>query len=165
MDEKIRAAYEKMDPTLEQEERMLAALLAAQSEQAEPQLATDPADVAGEPSRKRAGFKAWMVAVPVAACLALGAVVIGIGNQDGSATLPTSTSSASVESPAVASQESATLAAPTGEKREDMGYTATPNSVNDADGVAGFADGVLAYEAGDAEIDPYFSFEPGNTEE
>ncbi len=165
MDEKIRAAYEKMDPTLEQEERMLAALLAAQSEQAEPQLATDPADVAGEPSRKRAGFKAWMVAVPLAACLALGAVVIGIGNQDGSATLPTSASSASVESPAVASQESATLAAPTGEKREDMGYTATPNSVNDADGVAGLADGVLAYEAGDAEIDPYFSFEPGNTEE
>ena len=121
MEEKIRAAYEQMNPTPEQEERMLAALLQAQEQaaaeggpmaseqmktpnddsgektsaretamdgvagatEAEQAMssANDPAKSTAEPRRKR--FSAWKALLPVAACLVVGAVLIGIGSQVG----------------------------------------------------------------------------------
>ena len=118
MDEKIRSAYEAIEPTPEQEERMLAALLKAQEAleaQQEPetqnlqtaestegmraaeaqasgtqalgaqasgakasdaQVAHEP--TAGKPTEKRARFSAWKIALPLAACLAFGAIVVGV---------------------------------------------------------------------------------------
>ena len=82
MEDKIRNAYEEMTPTAEQEDRMLAALLDAQEAKAtEASENTESAAVveAIEPSRKRAGFSAWKVVAPIAACLVVGAIVIGTG--------------------------------------------------------------------------------------
>ena len=82
MEDKIRNAYEEMSPTPEQEDRMLAALLEAQNAKAAE--AAENAENAGtageiEPAKKRTGSSAWKVVVPIAACLVVGAIVIGTG--------------------------------------------------------------------------------------
>ena len=82
MEDKIRNAYEEMTPTPEQEDRMLAALLEAQeAKTAETSEGVENTGAAGgiEPTRKRAGFSAWKVVAPIAACLVVGAIVIGTG--------------------------------------------------------------------------------------
>lgn len=133
LDDKIRAAYDQMDPTSEQEERMLAKLLASQAEAGESgesagmpvaaasalavpagapatvgTFATAPvtapvapateaqagaqgvsaADVLSSVSPakqqpvnaapKRSGVRPWKVALPLAACFALMAVLVGV---------------------------------------------------------------------------------------
>lgn len=84
----LKGAYESMDPTAEQEERMLAALLAAQAQaqdedEVEDERQHDGAQGFAEkkpaPNRVRT-FKKWKVALPLAACLVLGAVVFGVAN-------------------------------------------------------------------------------------
>ena len=82
MEDKIRNAYEEMTPTPEQEGRMLAALLEAQdAKAAEAAENAESTEAAGgtEPARKRTGFSAWKVVAPIAACLVVGAIVIGTG--------------------------------------------------------------------------------------
>ena len=89
MEDKIREAYDKMNPTPEQEERMLAALQEAQlkMEGERPESAQRTAREEGPasfearpaPAKKRGGFSAWKVAVPVAACLVVGAIAVGTG--------------------------------------------------------------------------------------
>ena len=85
MEEKIKAAYEQMDPTPEQEERMLAALLEAQAatsgaqDTAAERAQKTTSGVGAEPQRRR--FNAWKAVLPVAACLVVGAVLIGVGSQ------------------------------------------------------------------------------------
>lgn len=82
MEDKIRNAYEEMTPTPEQEDRILAALLEAQeAKAAEAAENAENAGTAGEiePAKKRTGFSAWKVVAPIAACLVVGAIVIGTG--------------------------------------------------------------------------------------
>lgn len=193
MDEKIRAAYDKMSPTPEQEERMLDALLAAQSEYAGSQQAPAPAGGAsspnpgdpgpggsspdspnpGDPSRKRTGFKAWMAAVPLAACLALGAVVIGAGGLGGGTTNAPVAPGQSLEAapqsvsaaPTQSERETATSVVSTNEKRDDAGQAAMPNAAAETDGAVELTGGLAAYDTGEVDIDPYYGFDPGNTEE
>ena len=75
----LKGAYDAMDPTPEQEDRMLAALLEAQSANAQDAEEVQPdAGIAITPSANRSSrFKVWKIAVPLAACLALGAIVVG----------------------------------------------------------------------------------------
>ena len=82
MEDKIRNAYEEMTPTPEQEDRILAALLEAQeAKAAEAAENAENAGTAGEiePAKKRTGSSAWKVVAPIAACLVVGAIVIGTG--------------------------------------------------------------------------------------
>jgi len=121
MDDKIRAAYDEMNPTAEQEERMLARLMATQAgaenagESEEAAAAAQAgaqgvsaADVlagaaaekpqAGAASRKRRNVRAWQVALPLAACFALVAVLVGVtltGPLEEVSTAPASSSSPS----------------------------------------------------------------------
>ena len=67
----IRAAFDSMAPTPDQENRMLAALLEAQQQKA--------AETAG-PAKKHGSFNAWKIVAPIAACLVMGAIVIGVGS-------------------------------------------------------------------------------------
>ena len=99
--EAVKGAYESMDPTPEQEKRMLAALLEAQAQvradavdggedgsqaqggsqsQDGPQAQSGSQPQVGAPASRKRPFKVWKIAVPLAACLALGAVVIGVAN-------------------------------------------------------------------------------------
>lgn len=105
MDEKIRDAYRQMAPTDEQIERMwenVKAQAEGPDEGAAPQKAapgdrspgeagSEPgsfpigpdspsASSAPKPNAKRGKFKAWKVAIPIAACLVLGAVVVGVNS-------------------------------------------------------------------------------------
>ena len=114
MEDKLRETYDKMNPTEEQEERMLAALLEAQ------QAADGRA-----PEQKRGGFRAWKVAVPLAACLVLGATFVGMGVMNRPTEAPTSSTEAA----------SPNAAAPKGEmKLLEM------DSAAEADGMACTAD-------------------------
>ena len=87
MEDKIRAAYDEMNPTSEQEERMLAALQAAQqdvesasdAQEAAIEKTPDSFEAKPAPQRKRTGFSAWKVVVPIAACLVVGAIAVGTG--------------------------------------------------------------------------------------
>ena len=89
MEDKIRAAYDQMDPTPEQEKRMLEALMAAQANMQEESGGTPGSEPASavkavpggriaEPSAKRTGMKPWKIALPIAACLAVVAVLVGV---------------------------------------------------------------------------------------
>ena len=141
MEEKIKAAYEQMDPTPEQEERMLAALLEAQAAasgaqgtQPEEQTAANEAqatapDVSAEPRRKR--FNAWKAVLPVAACLVVGAVLIGVGSQlvAPSAQAPVQEAASSVSG---AANEFAATAAASG-KAADAASSAPAEARNAAD--------------------------------
>lgn len=94
MENKIRAAYDEMNPTPEQEERMLAALQAAQrdAENASVEQGAASFEAKPAPARKRAGLSAWKIAVPVAACLVVGAIAVGsgvLGNPNGGTATPT----------------------------------------------------------------------------
>ena len=74
MEDKIRAAYDEMNPTSEQEERMLAALQAAQqdadnasdAQEAAIEKTPDSFEAKPAPQRKRTGFSVWKVVVPIA---------------------------------------------------------------------------------------------------
>lgn len=94
MEDKIREAYDRMDPTPEQEERMLAALQEAQQQMAASgeaaEKAQEPAASASAPevrsfeatpapASKRKAFSAWKIAAPLAACLVVGAIAVGVG--------------------------------------------------------------------------------------
>ncbi len=141
LEESLKAAYDAMDPTAEQEERMLAALVEAQEKASSERSAGKAPDAAvGEglsataqlpddsptdksdgqsgdtaspnsgnaPAANRSrGIKLWKVAVPLAACLVVGAVVIGVANQAPSvngATASVSAQSASHSSVSVKSE-------------------------------------------------------------
>ena len=130
LEQSLKGAYDAMDPTPEQEERMLAALVEAQgaaialasAEKAEPiasatsqqggvgEAASMPAEGQSAPNQPVAnrtrGIKAWKVALPLAACLAVGAVVIGVASQAPSA-------STTVESVAAQSASSSTTSVKT----------------------------------------------------
>ena len=90
LEQALNGAYESMDPTAEQEERMLSALLAAQAQVQEQGEAADGdskqdeaeglADKKPAERNRARAFKGWKVALPLAACLVLGAVVIGVAN-------------------------------------------------------------------------------------
>ena len=109
LEQALWGAYESMGPSAEQEERMLAALMEAQAQvqvqnQSEDEAgARQQTQAAGEGQGKNAAvkpgrnqgqetagkeaarnrartFKKWRVALPLAACLVLGAVVIGVAN-------------------------------------------------------------------------------------
>ena len=144
MEDKIREAYDQMGPTPEQEERMLAALLKTQAAEQDTPAETN---FGARPARKRAPMRAWKVAVPIAACLVLGAVVIGVGALNPSETAnmsPASTSSSAAK--AVTTEQKNLMT-------EEMA-----------------ADGDMANEAkalGAAEVEPIEPIvdEPFNTEE
>ena len=145
LEESLKAAYDAMDPTAEQEERMLAALVEAQEKASSERSAGKAPDAAvGEglsataqlpddsptdkpdcpsgdtaspnsgnaPAANRSrGIKLWKVAVPLAACLVVGAVVIGVANQAPSvngATASVSAQSASHSSVSVKSETAET---------------------------------------------------------
>ena len=102
--EKLRSAYDAMGPSAEQEQRMLSALVeardavpgegagptaAAGSAPAAPAVTTAaPATPASAPARpaqpatpgakRSGGRRAWRVALPLAACLVVGAVLVGV---------------------------------------------------------------------------------------
>jgi len=92
LEQALKGAYESMGPTAEQEERMLSALLAAQAQvqgqtdeetadgDSEREAARDYAEKKPAARNRARAFKMWKVALPLAACLALGAVVIGVAN-------------------------------------------------------------------------------------
>ena len=185
MESKIRAAYDEMDPTPEQEQRMLAALQQAQAaheakgeqgahavhgtqNEGQTQPATEPkqpsaqqahdviAGMAGKdgqasPSQKRQGFRIWKAAVPVAACLVL--VAIGVGVVAGGSNAPSpnvTATTAKVESTSSDASNAAGQAASTSLRADSMAET----------------DSVYAEELADAggyvDSGPY---EPFNTEE
>ena len=89
LSDSLYGAFESIQMTSEQEERVLAALLQAQNErkgaplgaedgpvhEASPQTAQTPKPAA---NRSRS-FKAWKIALPLAACLVVGAVAVGVG--------------------------------------------------------------------------------------
>lgn len=91
LEQALKGAYESMDPSAEQEERMLEALLAAQAqaelqaedeaEGASQQVEAQEPDEKKQAARNRArSFRKWRVALPLAACLVLVAVVFGVAN-------------------------------------------------------------------------------------
>ena len=159
MDDKIREAYDQMNPTPEQEERMLASLREAQSKVRAGQADALTADARGAagtpdatgassapgmpgtadgaasfearpaPERKRGGFSAWKIVAPIAACLVVGAVAVGVGalgqsggNSAAVAPTPASASSAANPNSAQAEPSANAKAAPEGEMlmREEM---------------------------------------------
>ena len=114
MEDKIREAYDKMNPTPEQEERMLAALQEAQRKAAEGKPGALPGGRASfeprpAPTQKRGGFSVWKVAAPIAACLVVGAIAVGAGvfGQPNAATAPEATQAPSSSASDAASQRSA----------------------------------------------------------
>ena len=140
MEDKIRDAYEQMTPTPEQEERMLAALLEAQEAKAAEQTVADP-------STKRSGFNAWKIAAPIAACLVVGAIVVGVGS------MGTSQHAAMVDQPKDAQQSASA-------QRVDNATTSHMMATEAEAGVA--ADGYVTEEP-PVDIAPIDN--PFNTEE
>ena len=153
MEDKIRAAYDQMDPTPEQEKRMLEALLAAQANmQEEPGAAQGtglddtvkavPGGRVAEPSAKRTGVKPWKIALPIAACLAVVAVLVGVTavGPMGTGASQASSTTARVES---ASSSAANIAsdaqAPSGDRSS---AAAAPDAVTEI-----VDDSALGYEA------------------
>ena len=142
----LQGAYESMDPTEEQQQRMLAKLVETQAssgsashdeapeaegiEQLSATAERSDAGVAGThaPSANRSrGFKVWRIAVPLAACLALGAVVVGVAGSGGMSAQP---------SEEVASSLSASAAAEKGEitAKRDQGNDALASGATEANG-------------------------------
>ena len=130
----VRKAYEEMSPSSEQEQRMLSALLEAEraaSSAAGSAVQDDvealpggsvgvsaatenesPTETVVAPAANRSrGIKAWKVALPVAACLVVGAVFFGIAGQQGqTASAPIASSAApSAAASAESASPSATL--------------------------------------------------------
>jgi len=122
MEDKIRAAYDQMNPTPEQEERMLAALQAAQRDAENAATGQEevaekaPASFEAKPAaaRKRPGFSAWKVVAPVAACLVVGAIAIGtgvFGQSRNEAPIASSSSAQQTAAPTIAPSQSSSASA------------------------------------------------------
>ena len=134
LEEALKGTYDSMDPTAEQEERMLAALMQAQaqirnrhgeepvtdggkkasaqesdgsgSEKARLEKGQEDSEKRKAAKKRSSGFGKWKVALPLAACLVLGAVIIGV------ASAPTAEQFAGSETEPAPLQSSS----PTGEK-------------------------------------------------
>ena len=101
-EEMLKGAYDGANPTPEQEERMLASLVEAQAAEASQSAEDEVAKPETSPAPNRAkGFKVWKVALPLAACLAVGAVIIGVAGNAQTASAPVLESSAAVSEAAV----------------------------------------------------------------
>ena len=129
MEDKIRAAYDQMNPTPEQEERMLAALQAAQQDAENAATGQEeaaekaPASFEAKPAaaRKRSGFSAWKVVAPVAACLVVGAIAIGtgvFGQSRNEAPIASSSSAQQTAAPTIAPSQSSSASAAAEENSE-----------------------------------------------
>ena len=129
MEDKIRAAYDQMNPTPEQEERMLAALQAAQQDAENAATGQEeaaekaPASFEAKPAaaRKRSGFSAWKVVAPVAACLVVGAIAIGtgvFGQSRNEAPIASSSSAQQTAAPTIALSQSSSASAAAEENSE-----------------------------------------------
>ena len=180
MEDEIRKAYDEMNPTPEQEERMLAALQAAMMEQetaSQTEAAADGTafettaqnDAAragvetkdGEdalasskaPSAKRGGFRAWKVVVPVAACLVLALVGVGVASLGSSAPV---TSGASSSAPLAGKADAGSSAA----MRTETEASAAPMN-----GMVAEADGYYAAEVLDGGFYDSYAYDQFNTEE
>ena len=137
MEDKIRAAYDEMNPTPEQEERMLTKLLAAQGEAQDSakegvkanvasvsatevlSSAADQVTATAQASPRRRAPKAWKVALPLAACLAVVAVLVGVTMVNPAAPSPDASSEKSSQS-AAKSERDARTEAPQALNAQDM---------------------------------------------
>ncbi len=181
LEERLNAAFEMMDPTEEQQQRMLAALQKAQAERAAQPAqpaqaeratqATQPAQAAqaAQPTqpaqapasqaspRRTGGFRIWKAALPIAACLVVGAVVIGVANWN------TNTNAGPANTTAASQQSNSNVATSTSDgKTEATADDARGESANMY--VMGSAAEGEAYE-GDVEIVDWYDYDPFNTEE
>ena len=147
----LKGAYDAMDPTPEQENRMLAALLDAQSANAQDVGEAQPdAGVVITPSANRSSrFKVWKIAVPLAACLALGAILVGTNQTPSYQAEPPVQASQSAqpttsktEAPANGAESRKTEAVELGDAGT-LGYMATEAAEGDyIDGGMGYYDDV-----------------------
>ena len=173
MEDKIRAAYDAMDPTPEQEERMLAKLLAAQGEAQDTVQEGEKANVAApisaaevlsgaveqaaataQAAPKRRTPKVWKVALPLAACLAVVAVLVGVTMVNPAVPSAAPSSEASSQS-AAKSERDATTEAPQALNVQDV--------ATEAEGYAP-GNGYSAY-TDVVEPEPYPEPDNFNTEE
>ena len=155
----VRKAYESMTPTPEQEARMLSAIMAARDVAGgrEPEGgdlggkatgATAQSKRGDNPASKRGRYRnVWKAAVPLAACLVLGAVIVGVANTpaaDNGAPemLETVTASQSPEAGKAATEEDQPVSsdpraeepmAATSESEEDGAFIMSVDEMADAD--------------------------------
>ena len=180
LEQKLRGAYDLMDPTPEQEAHMLEALLAAQRDQAEsaPEPAkdapagSDPADAGSAPGANAPGtpqpnrakiVKPWRIALPLAACLIVGAIAVGAG-----AFSPMSASAPTANITEQASSSSADVLGDETSTKGEMTTMAQTEAAEVEDEALGLApDGGLSFnDAGDTgAIAPTQMPDDFNTEE
>ena len=198
LEQELHAAYDAMDPTPEQEERMLAALLAAQEAAHEADAAgladaegeQDAAAESGAPEAPKASgikeaatsntaanpaanrsrtIKPWKVALPLAACLVAGAVVIGIAGQGSNAANVASSGSATSTTTLIESAKSPDASTTSSKRTEAL---STEEMAEDVEMEYMAADGAMANGAAtevgmqsDVYYDDVYMKDDFNTEE